>query len=91
MSPSFLRTRLFTSVATLALAISTQAHPGHDLSDADTRHLLTSGDHLAVLALVGAALWFGAQFVHAHKPRRLLQAAGLTAVAAAAVVWGFRA
>ena len=84
-------TRFFASVATFALALAAQAHPGHDLHDASARHLFTSADHLAVLALAGVALCFGARFVHARLPRRLLQAAGLAAVAVAAVVWGLRA
>ena len=61
------------------------------LTEADTRHLLTSPDHLAVLALSGVALCFGARFVHARRPRRLLQGAGLAAVAVAAVVCRLRA
>lgn len=91
MNPSVLRARLFAPVAMLALTLSAQAHPGHDWAEADTRHLLTSPDHLAVLALSGVVLCFGARFVHARLPRRLLQAAGLAAVAVAAVVWGLRA
>ena len=47
--------RLLTSAAAFALALSAQAHPGHDWNDADARHLLTSADHLAVLALLVAA------------------------------------
>jgi hypothetical protein len=82
---------LLTSAATISFALSAQAHPGHDLAEVDTHHLLTSPDHLAALALAGAALWFGARFVHARLPRRLLQGAGLAAVAVAAVVWGLRA
>jgi hypothetical protein len=86
-----LHTRLFAATAALTLAFSAQAHPGHDWTDADARHLLTSPDHLAALALAGIALWFGARFVHARLPRRLLQGAGLAAVAVAAVIWGLRA
>ena len=91
MNPPALRARLLASVATLALALSAQAHPGHDWTDANARHLLTSSDHLAMLAIAGVAFCFGARFVHARLPRRLLQGAGLTAVAVAPVVWGLRA
>lgn len=90
MKPA-LCTRLFTAVAALALALSAQAHPGHDLAEADARHLLTSPDHLAVLALAGVALCLGARLASARLPRRLLQGAGFTAVVVAAVVWGLRA
>lgn len=83
--------RLLTSAAAFALALSAQAHPGHDWNDADARHLLTSADHLAVLALAGIALCFGARFVQGSVARRWLQATGIAAVVFAAVVWGVRA
>lgn len=86
-----LHTCLFAATAALTLAFSAQAHPGHDWTDTNARHLVTSPDHLVVLALSGVALWFGARFVHARRPRRLLEGAGLAAVAVAAVVWGLRA
>ncbi len=82
---------LLTSAATIAFALSASAHPGHDLTEVDARHLLTNPDHLAVLALSGVALWFGARQVHERMPRRLLQGTGFAAIAVAAVVWGLRA
>ena len=75
----------------LALALTAEAHPGHDIRDASPQHLLTSPDHLAVLALGGAALWFAGRFVQRQLPRQLLQGSGLAAVLAAGVLWGFRA
>lgn len=90
MKPT-LHTRLFAATAALTLAFSAQAHPGHDWTDGNARHLVTSPDHLAALALAGAALWFGARFVQARRPRRLLQGAGLAAVVVATAVWGLRA
>ena len=84
--------RLALSVATLALATgSAQAHPGHALRDATPSHLLTSPDHLAVLALGGLVVWFGARWVERRLPRRLLQILGVVAVTTAAVLWGIRA
>lgn len=84
-------TRFFASVATFALALAAQAHPGHDLHDASARHLFTSADHLAVLALAGAALWFGARSVQDRLPRRVLQGIGVLAIGVAGLVWGLRA
>jgi len=88
---SRLKVRLLTSAATTAFALSASAHPGHDWAAVDARHLVTSPDHLAVLALAGVVLCLGARFVQARWPRRMLQGAGLVAVAVAAVVWGLRA
>ena len=53
-------------------------------------HLLTSADHLALLALAGVALWFGARHIAARKPRLALQSLGVTTLVVAAVVWGLR-
>jgi len=79
-------------VAALALATGlAQAHPGHPLHDASPSHLLTSPDHLAVLALGGAAVWFGARWIERRFPRRVLQILGVAAVTTAAVLWGIRA
>jgi len=78
------------AIACLLSAISTSAHPGHDLRDATPQHLLTSADHLAALALGGVALWFAGRFVQRQLPRRLLQGAGVAAVLTAAVIWGVR-
>ncbi len=84
--------RLALSTALLALATGlAQAHPGHALHDASPTHLLTSPDHLAVLALGGAAVWFGARWVERRLPRRSLQVLGIVAVTTAAVLWGIRA
>jgi hypothetical protein len=79
------------SSSLLILALTAQAHPGHDLLDATPRHLLTSPDHLAVLTAGGVALWIAGRFVQRQLPRRLLQGVGLAAILVAAVVWGIRA
>ena len=86
------RLKLPTAVSAwlLALAFTAQAHPGHDIRDASPQHLFTSPDHLAVLALSGAALWLAGRFVQRQLPRQLLQVAGLAAVLTAAVIWGAR-
>jgi hypothetical protein len=68
--------------ATLALALSAPAHPGHGLSEQGALHLVTSPDHLAILALGGGVLWLGARFVHRRVPRRLLLAGVLLGVRA---------
>jgi hypothetical protein len=84
------RIKLLVSSSLLAFALTSQAHPGHDLRDASPQHLLTSPDHLALLALGGVALWLAGRFVQRQLARRLLQGAGLAAVVTAAVVWGVR-
>ena len=73
------------------LPAAAQAHPGHSWSEAGSSHLLTSPDHLAVLAAVGCVSWIAALWVSRRLPRRLLQCAGVGAVAAAAVLWKFAA
>ena len=78
------------AVGYLLSSISLLAHPGHDWSEATPEHLLTSPDHLAVLALGGAALWLAGRLVKSQLPGRLLQSAGLVAVLTAAVIWGIR-
>jgi hypothetical protein len=85
------RLKLLVSSSLLAVPLTSQAHPGHNLSDASPQHLLTSPDHLAVLAFGGIALWLAGRFVQRQLPRRLLQGAGLAAILSAAVIWGVRA
>ena len=84
----------FGSFATAAAVVLggaiAQAHPGHSLHDASATHILTSPYHLAILASGGALLWFAARFIQRRLPRRLLQGAGLVAIATATVLWGLR-
>jgi hypothetical protein len=90
MNPS--RIRLLKSAATLVIvlhALVLRAHPGHSLGDSDAQHLLTSPDHLGVLALGGLGLWFVGRLVQRRLPRRVLQSLGLAALGTAAVLWGF--
>lgn len=85
-----LSARFLAPAVTLALTLSVQAHPGHDWQDASARHLFTSADHLAVLALAGAALCCGARQVQERWPRLALRSVGVLAMAGAALVWGLR-
>ena len=82
---------LTATAATFALALSAQAHPGHALGDHGALHAVTSPYHLSILAAGGAVLWFAARFVQRQLPRRVLQIAGVSALCAAAVLWGVRA
>jgi peptidoglycan/LPS O-acetylase OafA/YrhL len=78
------------AVATLGILSGgsvAEAHPGHSLFDATPMHLLTSPDHFLVLAMAGTVLLFGAKFIQRRLPRRLIQGAGVVALAGAAVVW----
>ena len=79
------------TIGSFLLTLSASAHPGHDFRDAAPQHLLTSPDHLAVLALGGVTLWLTGRFVQRNLPRYLLQGAGVAALLASAVLWGLRA
>lgn len=74
----------------LTLAGSVHAHPGHALTDAGAAHMLTDPDHLAVLLLLGGALFVAARFVQRNLPRRALQCGGAIAWVGAVVLWGLR-
>ena len=80
----------FAAILSALMPALAHAHPGHDLREASASHLLTSPDHLAMLASSGLILWFAASWVQRRLPRRLLQFAGVAALAAAAVLWGAR-
>jgi len=73
------------------LAPSAPAHPGHSLSGSGAGHLLTSPDHLVLLALLGAALWFGGRFIGSKLPRLSMQGLGVLTIIAAGVLFGLRA
>jgi uncharacterized membrane protein len=88
--PSFAASPLAAALAFALGSAMAQAHPGHGLHDASATHILTSPYHLAVLALSGAVLLLVARFVQRRLPRRLLQGAGLAALAVATVIWGVR-
>ena len=70
--------------------MAAMAHPGHSLSDASARHLLTSPDHLAVLLLAGCGLLAGSWFAQKSVPRRALQCGGAALLAAFVVLWGLQ-
>jgi len=94
MTQTLLKSSLRPALSVVTLALATglaQAHPGHALRDASTAHLFTSPDHLAMLALGGAAVWIGARWVERRLPRRVLQILGAATVTTAAVLWGIRA
>jgi hypothetical protein len=87
--PRNLAGKLSGIIALAFAAVATaHAHPGHALSDASTQHVLTSPYHLAVLALVGVALWTVGYFIHRRTARRVLQFGGAFAMVTAAVLWG---
>lgn len=80
--------RLFLAAAGLASAATLQAHPGHSLLEEGAQHALTSPFHLAVLALIGVALFAGAHLTPKVMPRRAMQSIGVFAVVLSAVLWG---
>jgi hypothetical protein len=82
---------LAASLALNSSAVLVHAHPGHDLHDASMIHVVTSPDHLAVLALAGLTMLSLGYFIHRRLPRRILQCGGALAILAAAVLWGLGA
>jgi hypothetical protein len=80
-----------TTLAGLLSSNTLYAHPGHSLLDATPTHLLTSPNHFIVLAVSGVLLWFGARLVKRQLPRRILQGAGILALAVAVVTWSMLA
>lgn len=87
MNLPLLRTRLPAVAATFTLTLAAHAHPGHDWSDASVRHLLTSPDHLFLLALTGIVLCLGGHFVPRRWPRFIVRTTGFAVVAIAGLLW----
>lgn len=71
-------------------ALPAQAHPGHSLGEHGAAHVITSPYHLAMLAGIGVALWFGGRFARAQVARRVIQGTGIAAVLIAALIAGSR-
>lgn len=90
MNLPLLRTQLIAVAATFTFTLAAHAHPGHDWNDASARHLLTSSDHLSLLALTGVTLFIGGRFVQRGRPRVVLRTAGFAAVALAGLLWATR-
>jgi hypothetical protein len=76
-----------TIIFILAASTPALAHPGHGWRDHHASHFLTSPDHLAVLALAGAAAWGLAWGVRHVAARRWLQYLGGSAVLLSAALW----
>lgn len=81
--------RLLPLLPILAVS-SAHAHPGHSLGEHGAAHVVTSPYHLAMLAAVGMALWFGGRFVQSQLSRRILQGTGIAAVITAVAIFGSR-
>jgi len=80
--------RGLSAVTLLAAGVlSAQAHPGHSLLDATPNHVVTSPDHVTVLALSAITLFIVARLVQGRLSRRLLQAAAGIACVSAAAIW----
>jgi len=72
---------------TLTLANSLLAHPGHDLMDHGSAHVVTSPYHLMCLAFLGVLAFGAARFARQRLSQRVLQFAGVIAVLGAAIGW----
>jgi len=86
------RRRILTTAVGLWLSNAVvQAHPGHGLTDVNPTHLVTSPDHVAILLFSATLLFLGGRAVQQRWRRRLLQSAGMLALAGAGIVWGLHA
>ena len=74
-----------------AMVLSVQAHPGHDLLAHGAGHVATSPYHLVVLLGLAFACFALGQMARHIPTRRFFRYAGVTALAAAATLWGFSA
>jgi hypothetical protein len=72
-----------------AIVMSAQAHPGHDLLAHGPAHVATSAYHLWVLCVVALLSFAVGQMVRSAASRKVLRAAGVTALFAAGALWGF--
>ena len=71
-------------------ALTASAHPGHSLTDAGISHLVTSPDHLLLLALGGVMISVAGRFVQRRLPRWAMHGAGALALMSAIVLLGIR-
>lgn len=86
--PSSYVSRGLTALTLLTIvALQANAHPGHGVLESSPTHILTSPYHIAVLALSGLTLFFGARLVQRQLPRRVLQLTGVLALIAAIAIW----
>ncbi|HEY6168982.1 MAG TPA: hypothetical protein VI454_13150 [Verrucomicrobiae bacterium] len=76
----------FAAAASVALA-----HPGHPINGSGVAHIASSPYHLATLAGSGLLFLGAAWFIRQQTPRRVLQYAGVVAIASAVLLWGIRA
>ena len=66
---------------------SAQAHPGHDFLESSPSHLLTSPDHLLVLAVIGVVLFLVGGIIERRLPRHILRGIGAATVVVSGVVF----
>ena len=78
---------LAMAIGYLFSAISTQAHPGHDLFNHGATHALTSPFHLFVLAIIGAASFLAAQVMRSPKVQQSTRAGGLAMMLLSLLLW----
>ena len=75
------------AIGYLLSAISSDAHPGHDLFERGAAHALTSPFHLLVLALIGAGLFLAAKFIRSPKIQILARVTGVATVLLSILAW----
>ena len=86
--PSFRKISL--AIALFGSALTASAHPGHAWTDASISHLVTSPDHLLLLALGGALVSVAGRFVQSRLSRWTLHGLGALALLGAILLLGIR-
>ena len=80
---------MFVVMAVAAFsAVNITAHPGHDLMSHGWTHTLTSSFHLSILACGGLAALVIGRVLRKPLAAKYLRYAGITAIAAAAILFG---
>ncbi len=69
------------------IVATAQAHPGHSLAEASPGHLLSSPDHIALLALAAFLPVYIARQIPHPVARRWLDATGVVVALATAAMW----
>lgn len=85
--PDWIMNLRIVLAALFATTVSSFAHPGHDLMAHGPAHVATSAYHLWVLVGTAVAAFGIAQIVRTKRARNIMRAAGVTALAVAAVLW----
>jgi hypothetical protein len=85
------RVRLAAAAGVAAMALSTQAHPGHGPLSQGAAHFFTSPYHVIPPVLGGVALYIAGSFLKQSKARAAMRTAGAMVALGAIALWGIGA